>query len=285
MIYLILAILLGSMFAILFKLFARKSLDTLLIITYSYMVSIYIGVFSVLASGDVPYDLKPFFLQAMITGGFMAGAFITMSQATLSHGVAVATISARMSFIIPVVCSYLIFHGDKPQWSIIALVLLSLFLIFYRREKNSPDSHQWLNPIFVFLCFGISNFMLKHLQQSVTAVGGGDKGLQFITAMAFGGAFMVAMFYTIKKRENTESNCTWREFVAAAILGGVNVGCTYFLMKALTVIDTSLLYPVYNIAIVTIVALVGRLCFGERLTAIQYGGIALAFLAIVLFFK
>ena len=50
------------------------------------------------------------------------------------------------------------------------------------------------------------------------------------------------------------------------------------------IIDSGIFYPIYNIAIVTIATLVGRIGFGERLSKVQYAGVATALLAILLFF-
>lgn len=288
MIYLLLAITFGSLFAIIFKLFARQGIETSIAITLSYVAAMVIGSIYTLTTGSPSFDFQQYIIPALITGAFMAGAFITMNRATLSHGVAIATISARLSFIIPVVCSFLFFHSDTPRWGIIALIAASLILIFYRgRDTQTTTSGEWFYPILVFLCYGISNFLLKHLQQSITNAGGSDYELQVTTHITFLGAFIVAMLYAIKQSKNQQRKLavSWREIVAAAILGGANLGCTFFLMKSLTVIDTSVFYPTYNIAIVTIATIVGRVCFGERLSVSQYIGIALAITSILFFFN
>ncbi len=295
MIHLLLAIICGSLFAILFKLFQRVGINASPVILMSYLVSAYIAFCIMLRNGEPQLDRNTFTLPAIITGGFMAGSFYAMNQATLSHGVAVATISARMSFIIPVIGSFLLFHSDQPQWGIVALIALSLILIFFRRDNNVRDnstdsnirkSRDWLNPLLVFLCYGISNLLLKHLQNTAAEMGGSNTELQSLTLFTFLGAFIFSLFFTLKELEGKPApDISWKDYTAAVILGAANVGCVYFLMKSLTVIDSSVFYPVYNIAIVVIATLVGRLCFGEKLSSLQWAGIILAIVAILLFFR
>lgn len=286
MLYLLLAISLGSLFAILFKIFQRHGIHASVTITCSYLAAIIIGTLLVVVKGQpIHHNLPQYILPALITGGFMAGGFITMSNATQSHGVAIATISARMSFIIPVICAFLFLHSDTPQWNIIAIVALSLILIFYRNNSHDTATAQWYNPVLVFLCYGIANFMLKHLQQSITCMGGTDTDLQATTFLTFAGALIASVTYTLIKSNHIQPRLSWRECAAAIVLGSANMGCTFFLMKALTIIDTSVFYPVYNTSIVAIGVIVGRLFFGEKLSIIQYLGIALGIIAILLFFN
>lgn len=294
MTHLLLAIICGSLFAILFKLFQRVGINSIITIVISYLISGVIALCIMLKNGEPELSSNTLMLLSIITGGFMAGSFYAMNQATLTHGVAVATISARMSFIIPVVGSFLLFHSDKPQWSIIALAALSLIFILYRRKENDENNiseektdapKTWFYPLIVFLCYGISNLLLKHLQNTATEMGGSDIDLQSLTLTTFMGAFMFSVTYTVKKLKNQPApDITWKDYTAAIILGAANVGCVYFLMKSLTIIDPSVFYPIYNIAIVVIATLAGLIGFGERLSFLQWMGIVVAIAAILLFF-
>lgn len=284
MLYLLTAVVFGSLFAILFKVFQQRGIDALQAIGVSYAVALLLGLAGNVAMGSasaVSASIAP----ALLAGLFMMGGFVTMNSATRTHGVAVATIAARVSFVVPVLCAYLFLHGDEPRWWASALVIASLCFIFYRRNTAAQGRRwQWVYPLLVFLCYGLANLMLKLCQQLVTQAGGGDAELSMITSTAFAAALIYTIIYYCAQPRKQRQPLQWRNAWAGVILGIVNMGCTFFLLKSLTVIDSSVFYPIYNIAIVAIATVVSRLCFGERLTWWQYTGIAIAAWAIVLFF-
>lgn len=277
MIYLIIAILFGSLFAILFKIFAKKGVNTLMAIIINYATALLIGPITNIIQGQVAFSSfnQVPIIPAILTGLFMMGGFITMNHATQSHGVAIATIATRVSFIIPTICAYL-FLGEatlEPLTSI--LVILALMLIFYSKGRAGINLKKWYNPILVFICYGVANFLLKYSQTRVS----GNSALFALTTVTFTSALILSiLFYKINGDKNQKFK--WRNIVAGVILGCTNVGCTYFLLKALTQISTATLYPIYNISIVAIGVLAGRLLFKEHLTTLQYIGIIIAILAI-----
>ena len=284
MIYLITAILFGSLFAILFKIFQRKGIDALQAIGINYVVAFALGSLGSLTQGFSTTGMASWILPAMGAGLFMMGSFVTMNMTTRSHGIAIATIAARVAFVVPVLCAFLFLHGDEPRWLASALVIASLLLIFHHRQEINTSTRNLLNPIPVFICYGMANFLLKLSQQIVAQNGGGNAELSLVTGVAFLSALLFTVIYYMMQPRSSRQPLRWNNVVAGIVLGVVNMGCTFFLLKSLMTIDSSVFYPVYNITIVLIATLAGRFGFGERLTPLQYGGIAVAIAAIILFF-
>ena len=279
MIYLIIAILFGSLFAILFKIFAKKGINTLQAIIINYATALLIGPIANISQWHITsssFTQVPI-IPATLTGLFMMGGFIAMSSSTKSHGVAVTTIATRVSFIIPTICAYL-FLGEatlEPLTSI--MVILALLLIFYSKGRDGIELKRWYNPVLVFICYGVANYLLKYSQSQVT----GNGALLALTTVTFTSALILStIFYRISGGKFDRFQ--WRNIIAGLILGCANIGCTYFLLKALTQISTATLYPIYNISIVAIGVLSGRLLFKEHLTVQQYFGIIIAIIAILI---
>lgn len=283
--YLVIAIIFGSLFAILFKIFQRKGINALQAIGINYVVAFVIGMLGSVSQGFAVINIGSWLVPAIVVGLFMMLSFVTMNIATRSHGIAIATIAARVAFVIPVLCAYLFLQGEEPRWVASALVIASLLLIFPQQNGGKSDSQQWIQPLLVFACYGITNFFLKLSQQIVADAGGGDADLSLVTGTSFLSALLFTLLYYYLFLPRTQRTpLSWHNIVAGIVLGCVNVGCTYFLLKSLMVIDSGIFYPTYNIAIVTIATLVGRIGFGERLKITQYIGVAVAILAIILFF-
>ncbi|MBP3420067.1 MAG: EamA family transporter [Marinifilaceae bacterium] len=278
MIYLIVAILFGSLFAILFKLFAKHGVDALQAIIFNYITAIAIGPLTNIIRGEVAFSALSAvpLLPAILTGLFMVGGFIAMSNATKSHGVAIATIATRVSFIIPTICAYL-FLGEKglePTTSL--MVIISLFMIFFTNRRGLT-LNKWYNPLLVFLCYGAANFLLKYCQAQLDT----NSELLALTTITFTSALIIAIIF-LRLQKGNLANFKWKNLLAGVILGVTNIGCTFFLLKALTLFSTALLYPIYNISIVVTGIIAGRLIFKERLTTLQYIGIAIAITAIII---
>lgn len=277
MIYLIIAILFGSLFAILFKLFAKHGVDALQAIIFNYITAIAIGPLTNIIRGDVAFSALSAvpLLPAILTGLFMVGGFVAMSSATKSHGVAIATIATRVSFIIPTICAYIFLGEQRLEPLTSVLVIASLILIFFSK-KEGVTLKKWYNPISVFLCYGIANFLLKYCQSQLSTNG----ELLALTTITFTSALIIAtIFSRLQKRKLAFK---WKNLFAGIILGVTNIGCTFFLLKSLTQFSTATLYPIYNISIVVIGVIAGRLLFKERLTTLQYIGIAIAITAIII---
>lgn len=137
MVYLLLAILCGSLFSIVFKLGQRHGADGQQVILFNYAVAFVFTLLPILA--HVSFDTSVSFgnyvpgpsswLLAVIQGALFTIGFTVMDRSTRRSGVALTTVCARASLILPVVLSWLLLG--------------------------------------VFLVFGLSDFFLKVVQHTV----------------------------------------------------------------------------------------------------------------------
>ena len=66
------------------------------------------------------------------------------------------------------------------------------------------------------------------------------------------------------------------------LLGVPNYFCTRFLLKALTMLPSFVIYPSYSVATVIVISLFGRIFFKEKLTKQQLIGVGIILLSLVL---
>ena len=94
---------------------------------------------------------------------------------------------------------------------------------------------------------------------------------------------LMCIFSFFKKgSDGKRSPLLLKNVVGGVILGFVNYFCTFTLMLSMKTIDSSFLFPVHNIGIVAIGAIVGWLAFKEKLRPHQVVGIVLAAVSIAL---
>lgn len=295
-IFLIIATVLTAMFSIVFKIFHRKDIDANQAIFFNYLTAFILGVLFSLNGEAVVNPLKADWLVDVIILGFifMAG-MVMLSASTRRVGVAISTVCSRASMVIPIIVSYLLIEGSaKPKWLLICLVLVAMTLTIWTDKPEGGHKYTLLDilaPVTVFLMFGASNSYLKVLQHRVTindtAAGLSEQVINSEISLVTASVFFVAMIMCIysffkKGPDGKRSPLLLKNVTGGVVLGFVNYFCTYTLMLSMKTIDSSFLFPVHNIGIVAIGAIVGWLAFNEKLRPHQVVGIVLAAVSIAL---
>lgn len=294
--FLIIATVLTAMFSIVFKIFHRKDIDANQAIFFNYLTAFILGVLFSLNGEAVVNPLKADWLVDVIILGFifMAG-MVMLSASTRRVGVAISTVCSRASMVIPIIVSYLLIEGSaKPKWLLICLVLVAMTLTIWTDKPEGGHKYTLLDilaPVTVFLMFGASNAYLKVLQHRVTvndtAAGLSEQVINSEISLVTASVFFVAMIMCIysffkKGPDGKRSPLLLKNVIGGIVLGFVNYFCTYTLMLSMKTIDSSFLFPVHNIGIVAIGAIVGWLAFNEKLRPHQILGIVLAAVSIAL---
>ena len=301
MVYLVFAILFGSLFSVMLKLSQRWQIDTQQVILFNYASAFLLTLFSILVRmagpGGLPVQdflLRPASFWACVLQGtlFLLG-FTIMDRCTLRCGVALTTTAARASLILPVLLSWILLSQPAPSWLAVALILLSMVMIVLPAgtESGRPEGHRLsaLVLVAVFVAFGLSDFTLKLAQHSVEKASGGDgilmsRQLDALTCVIFLMATLAGLVACIATGSFRKHKIGWRSLLAGLALGVINIVCTWCSLKALAVLATGTFYPLYNIGIVIVATLIGVLFFRERLKALQIAGLVLAIAAIALAF-
>ena len=294
--FLIIATVLTAMFSIVFKIFHRKEIDANQAIFFNYLTAFVLGVLFSLNGEAVVNPLKADWLVDVIILGFifMAG-MVMLSASTRRVGVAISTVCSRASMVIPIIVSYMFIEGSaKPKWLLICLVLVAMTLTIWTDKPEGGHKYTLLDilaPVTVFIMFGASNAYLKVLQHRVTvndtAAGLSEQVINSEISLVTASVFFIAMLMCIysffkKGPDGKRSPLLLKNVTGGVVLGFVNYFCTYTLMLSMKTIDSSFLFPVHNIGIVAIGAIVGWLAFNEKLRPHQILGIVLAAVSIAL---
>lgn len=305
MLYLILAIICGSLFSIIFKLCQRHGVDGRQVTLFNYAVAFIFTLLPILAKvvfdpGSAAEDYIPessSWLLAMVQGLLFTLGFVVMDRSTLRSGVALTTVCARASLILPVLLSWMLLGQPAPAWLPVLLIVVAMVLIIgptgskpagHRIAGVSSRNAVVLALLGVFIFFGISDFFLKVVQhsveQSVASPALMDKRLSALTCIIFLMATLASCLVCLFSGSFRRHHVTWKTVGWGALLGFSNIGCTSCMLRALASMPTGLFYPLYNIGIVLVATLVGLLFFGERLKWVQVGGLVLAMAAIAFSF-
>lgn len=292
-IFLTIATICAAMFSIIFKIFHIKNVDSLQAIFFNYVTAFLLGLIFSLNGDIVENPLKQRWLPAVMIMGFVfVAGMVLLSASTKRVGVAISTVCSRASMIIPIIVSYLLIEGSaKPKWLPILLVLIAMTMTIWTGRKATPD-HKFsvmdiIAPLVVFLTFGLSNSMLKVVQNRVSLARADwsdamiNKELSLVTACIFFMAMLICSVSFFRKgADGKRTQLQFKNVLGGVALGSANYLCTYTLMLSMKSIDSSILFPFHNLGIVAIGALTGWICFHEKMRPHQIAGILLAAVAL-----
>lgn len=320
MLYLLLAILCGSLFSIVFKLCQRHGVDGRQVTLFNYVIAFFFTLIPIIArvtfdpdaaaSDFIPHSAA--WPLAAVQGAFFTLGFIAIDHSTQRSGVALTTVCARASLVLPVLLSWMLLSQPAPSWLPVLLVVVAMALIIAPTESGavarptvgassatqrsglriseggSARHAVMLALLAVFVVNGLSDFFLKVVQSSVEGsvqdAALMDKRLTALTCIIFLMASLASLIVCFFSGSFRKHRVSWGTIGWGALLGVANIGCTSCMLRALAAMPTGTFYPLYNIGIVLVATLAGLLFFGERLKWVQVGGLVLAIAAIALSF-
>ncbi|HMU41667.1 MAG TPA: EamA family transporter [Ignavibacteriaceae bacterium] len=269
MIYLILAIFCSSSLALILKHGRVKNSNTVLLINGNYATASFFSLAFIIFKQEFNYSFEVLLFGAGL-GILFAVTFVIYSKAISLAGTALATVSARLSVLIPVLFSIL-FFGESPNIKMIfgfVLALVTLYL-FYLSLKNHGSVEgrkgKYIYLISLLVGIGFVDFSMKIFEQNFPI---SEKGI-FVFTIFFSAFIYTAIYLLVKKIRFDKST-----FNLGLILGIPNVLAIHFLLAALSMLPAIIVFPIQNIGVIVITAVAAYLIWKEQINL--YGKIAIA---------
>jgi len=224
--------------------------------------------------------------QWLIFASVIGFLFIVMFQfvgyAIPKIGLGLTGISARMGVVLPILFSIIYYHEQIRVLKVagIILALMALFFIMYRKNGLKTSSKYMFFPLILFLGSGIADTFVKYSQQEFVS----DELLPFFSTMIFFVSLIAGLIINLFRKESLFRKLDRKIIGWSIMLGIVNLGSIFFFLNALknSNIDSSIVFGINHLSIITLVVLSGIIFFKEKLTKMNWLGIAFAFLAIMI---
>ena len=282
---LLLCILCNSGIFLTFRLFKSIGVNTPMAITINYLVAAGFGW--VLAGGFETMTesvSKPWFATTAIMGTGFLFLFNLMAKCTRELGVSVATISTKLSMVIPISVFIIIYPEDQittAKGIAILLAIITIILASSNGKEQGAKRFDLLMPLVIFLGSG-----------SIDLVFGFYSGEEYMqhpsdsyafTSIPFTVAFLagIASRSFPKHRHKLKAVDLW----GGVLLGLINFGSLYFLLQSFSgiAIDKSSVIPTLNVSTIIFSTLAALLLFKEKPSAKTWIGLALGSISICLF--
>ena len=279
MTYLLLSILFNTLLFLILKLFARYRVDNFPAIIINYTVAACFG-FIINAESDVSgLPSEPWFISAVILGFAFVFMFYLIALTAQKIGVSVATVANKMALVIPVSLAVVLYNDTISITNIagIALALVGVYLVFKKDATLKIDKRYLYLPLVIFAISGLIDTGFKYLEHHYLD----EEQITYFIPVVFSVAAITGLVYCAI-REGLRFNK--RNIIGGTVLGVVNYFSIYFYMNTLEVdsMQSSIVFPLNNIGIVVLSTAAAFLLFKEKLSAMNWAGIVLSIIAILL---
>ena len=285
MLFLLFAIVFSTGVFVAMRLFERFKLDNHQALMWNYVFAAATG-FVMCKRIDAPSQLvsEPWFGISLLTGFWFIFTYLLMTASTQRSGVTVTSLSSKLSVVLPTLAGVVLF-SEKLNFVAtmgIMLALAALVMVVGGKENNTSSheaksSRKWLLPILIFFGTGTGDILMKLTEQQNQ-----DDDISFMIAFIYLIAMLFGIFIVIYDLIRGKSKWQWKSAIGGIGLGVINYFSTSSVYQAMRCFDNVVLFPIYNIGVVGLTALTGWLLFKEKLTWINYIGLGLAIIAVIL---
>ena len=258
--FLLLTVICSTSIALILKYSDTRKGEPIVLLAGNYLVA------SIIALVILFYtELKIFSVETLLFGSGLGLLFVVSffiyAKAISYAGTGLATTSSRLSVIIPITFSIILFNEEPKINHLIGfLFTLITFIFFYfsvkGNHKEGDGIVKYLFLLAVFVGIGINDFAMKVFKSWRPS---GEE--PYFVLFIFSSAFIYASFYILIKKIKIEKHT----LIGGLVLGVPNVFSTIFLLAALAILPAILVYPLMNVGIIILTTFLAFLIWKEKL--------------------
>ena len=274
MIALSLTIILTTVLFLVFKEFSKRDINTHQAITFNYLTAALIALFI----GDVNYNVTnlvntAWFHSTIALGAFFIVMFNIMAITTQKLGISISSMASKMSLIIPVIGA-IIFQNASIGIYKIAGIIIAIAAVYLTFKKSGSTTKPTL-AIILFFGAGILDMWIDFIRNN------------YLSSTFDFNSFIVTVFFTafgmgLLKVIWEGKRILRKNIVAGIVLGVPNYFSIYFVLLALENLGGIYVFPILNIGVVLLSAIISWLFYQEQMSKTNWMGIGLACLSIVI---
>jgi len=278
MIYILLSISCSVTVAVLLKLAKRYNIHVLQAVMWNYLAAIilsYIFFRPELAQlVSIPTTL------AIAIGILLPVLFLILGASVRNIGIVKSDIAQRLSLFIPILASLYLFGENFGGLKVAGLLVgfVAIVLTLSRKSTVKAETSSYVYPILVFIGFGLIDVMFKKLalDKSIPYT----STLMVIFCISFIIAALILGYVVIIRKKKVELI----NFFCGIVLGCFNFGNILFYMKAHRAMasNPSTVFAAMNMGVIILGSIIGIVLFKEKVSKLNYIGITMALVAILL---
>jgi len=277
MLFLILSVVCSVTVGAIFKISRRFDVNANQIVASNYFFALVLC--SIFFSPDLSIVTtdSPWILYISI-GILLPSVFLFLVSSIKHIGIVKTDAAQRLSLFIPILAAWFIFGEDFNSLKIIALLIgfSAILLILSKSSQNTEN--KWIYPTIVLFGFGIIDILFKQIAQYTS--------LPYTTSLfiIFGIALFIMVPVVMCQLIFNKLQLQIKNLIFGSLVGAFNFGNILFYLKAHQEFsqNPSTVFAGMNMGVIILGSLVGILLFKEKLTKLNFIGLFLALIAIIL---
>lgn len=280
MLSIVLAIIFPVLSVVLFKLFLRYEIRSFQAIVTNYLFAFLICY--LLSNGEnfpIENVFKKYWLHlSAIIGVLFVVNFYLIALTAQKISVSLATMANKISLVIPVMASFMVFQEKSTMLKFIGIILafVAIYMITFSNGRLIIDRKYIHLPILIFVNTGIIDTLINFTQKRFLEDGNEQ---EFFVAVTFLFSFTFGLIFLTPKMKSVRI----RSILGGVILSIPNALGVYFLFNSLrSGFDSSVVFSLVNLGSLLLAVILGYTFFKERLRPINWAGLLVAFITILI---
>lgn len=277
MLFLVLSILCSVIVGVIFKITRKYNGNPIQIVAFNYVIALALCYFTFSPNLEEVDAKAPWNIYIAI-GVLLPFVFLSLVASIKHMGIVKTDAAQRLSLFIPILAAWLIFKEEFNSYKVTGLVIGFLALLFILRKQSDNTQNKWFFPAAVLIGFGIIDILFKQVALYTTLPYPTSLFVVFCIALVV--AIVICIYeLVIKKVKPAPKNMLF-----GALVGIFNFGNILFYLKAHKAFaeNPSTVFAGMNMGVIILGSLVGLLFFKEKLSKINFFGIFLALISIIL---
>lgn len=277
MLYLILSIICSVTVGIIFKVSRKKEVSIIQIVASNYVLALLLCSFFFKPNLNEISTAAPWGIYTAI-GILLPSIFLFLAASIKHMGIVKTDAAQRLSLFIPLLAAYFLFGEEFNSLKIFAFLVALPALLLILSKPSANTQNKWIYPTIVLIGFGLIDILFKQIALFTNLPY--TTSLMVVFAIAFV-IMILAVFYEllVKKVKLKPIN-----LLLGALVGVFNFGNILFYLKAHQSFadNPSTVFAGMNMGVIILGSFAGILLFKEKLTKMNFFGLLLALIAIVL---
>lgn len=277
MLFLILSVICSVSVGVIFKISRNYSINVPQIVATNYLFAL--GLCYFFFSPDLVSvgTETPWVIYGSL-GILLPSVFLFLVAAIKNVGIVKTDAAQRLSLFIPILAAWLLFGEKFNTLKITAFLIAFPALLFILNKPSGKTQNKWIYPAVVLVGFGVIDILFKQIALFTSLPY--TTSLFVVFALAMFVMTLVVGYEMISKKVQLNYN----NLLFGGLVGVFNFGNILFYLKAHQSFseNPSTVFAGMNMGVILLGSLIGVFVFKEKLSKMNYLGLFLALVAIVL---
>jgi drug/metabolite transporter (DMT)-like permease len=277
MLFLVLSILCSVIVGVLFKIARNSASSNTQIIATNYVFALALCYLSFPTNLEAIGMTAPWGIYAIL-GVLLPSIFLLLAASIKHMGIVKTDAAQRLSLFIPILAAWFLFREEFNMLKVGAFVVAFPALLLLLAKPSTNTENKWGYPAAVLLGFGIIDILFKKVAANTA--------LPYTTSLSviFGIALLLTLSAVAYEASFKNVKISGRNILFGSLVGIFNFGNILFYLKAHQAFakNPSTVFAGMNMGVIIIGSLTGLFVFKEKLTKINFAGLFMALISVIL---